>query len=585
MATPLLAYKFNEAASGTAPTAILDSSAGTALNATITYGVSGAWTSIAAGRGLNYGGTATSVSGSLSGTKVQTALAGSTAVTVEWCIDSALSATTYDSYLEIVDGSSTHVISMTINHSQGGLIFSAAEGAFPNDCLIKCTIPTSGVLVIHVVVDSTQATAGNRVKVYVNGSLQSITIVDQIGLNAALDAGFNWSTATLTMGAVGASPLGITYEGYVYASALNSTEVAAHATSIAANNDADPNAGASSPVLGRRKSVTWDDDEPRPPARRRNFPTTPTAAPTPVLLRRSPSAAPPEDPVYYFMGVRGVIPNLGAVPPVLARRSTAALDAWIEDEPARPARRTGPLISGAPPPVAPFLGVRRWLQAALDSWSEAPDAAAPQRRGLASAQPAPPAPPIGAARRFYDLIVRSWEEEAPVLMRRLGLVQSGPTPPPPPPPPSPAPAPGYALLANQTTGDYDPNISLAVLLSVQDATGTPIAQNSFLDVASPFNDYALGTAGLLGPIRIASGRDLRAVKDIVGNARRVGQSNTPEGSMVQYPHLVGAMGLSFQMVGLMDLSGATYANVLSAAQTGGIYRFAPQTWPDLKDGG
>lgn len=434
MATPLLAYKFNEASSGTAPTAILDSSAGTALNATITYGVSGAWTSIAAGRGLNYGGTATSVSGSLSGTKVQTALAGSTAVTVEWCIDSALSATTYDSYLEIVDGSSTHVISMTINHSQGGLIFSAAEGAFPNDCLIKCTIPTSGVLVIHVVVDSTQATAGNRVKVYVNGSLQSITIVDQIGLNAALDAGFTWSTATLTMGAVGAAPLGITYEGFIYASALNSTEVSAHATAIAANNDADPNAAAQVPY--RRPAPLVTVDEEYTPPRRPRVTASGIAPATFVPYRRPPPFQEP-DQQFLFMGMRSATIQSGPGadnPPWGWPRQVLSLFRTTEEDPGRFRRPTVTPSAPAIVPDNPPWGNPRRLLALFrpDEEFQPP----PQFRKVIPGGPAvtPNNPPWGWPRRVQGMYALQYVEPQDQAPRLARVTASGPVPPAPPAP-------------------------------------------------------------------------------------------------------------------------------------------------------
>ena len=400
MATPLLIYKYAEASSGTGPSAILDTSSGTALNATITYGASGQWTSIGAGRGLNFGGTATSVTGSLSGTKVQTALGGATAVTVEWCIDSALSSSTYDSYLEIVDGSSTHVVSMTVNHSQGGLIFSAAEGAFPNDCLIKCTIPTSGVLVIHVVVDSTQATAGNRVKVYVNGSLQSITIVDQIGLNAALDAGFNWSTATLTMGAVGAAPQGVTYEGLIYASALNSTEVAAHATSIAANNDADPNSAAAVTIPFRRRPFdvsSWDDPDPSPPRRRVSPRAMPAAAAVLPFRRFNIDWNQFYEPTLYYQGTRSALVQPGpAAPPGFTRPwLAAAASAWEPEAPPFVRARLFPPPSAAPLATSnPFT--RPWLLTALDTWT--PEYPAPATRlhyprAVSAGPPTPPVPP------------------------------------------------------------------------------------------------------------------------------------------------------------------------------------------------
>jgi hypothetical protein len=247
-ATPLLLYTYS-AGSGTT---IADTSIGTAADVTATPGVSGAWdTSLGANKtGYNFASTATSVSGSLSGTKVQTALAGLQTVTVEMVIDSAQASNTYDGFLKLADGSDTALFGVTINQGQGGLIFSAGEGNFPNDCAIKYAIPTSGVYVLTVVVDSTQATAANRVLVYVNGTVQTPTILDQLGLNVALDSGVNWSTVVLRMGEAGASPQGKNYYTAVYASALASGTVSANATVLASNNDADPNAASSPTFFG-----------------------------------------------------------------------------------------------------------------------------------------------------------------------------------------------------------------------------------------------------------------------------------------------------------------------------------------------
>jgi len=169
-------------------------------------------------------------------------------MTLEIVIDSSLSTATYDSYFQIVDGSSVSIIGLTVNHSQGGVIFSAAEGAFPNDCLLKYAIPTSGVLVLHFAIDSLQATPTNRVLMYVNGSPVSPTIIDQLGLGAVLDATFNWLTGNVTMGAVGASPSGVTYYAALYASTLSPSQVAANAAALAANNDQNPNASATAAV-------------------------------------------------------------------------------------------------------------------------------------------------------------------------------------------------------------------------------------------------------------------------------------------------------------------------------------------------
>src|SRR3569623_980699 len=242
-AAPVLLYTCS-AGSGTT---LADTSTGTALTATITPGASGAWTTAGTNRvGYDFAGTGTSVTATLASTKVNTALAGLQKVTLEVVIDSAASTSTYDSYFVVSDGSSVGLVGIVVNHGAGGLFADAGDGNSPNAGNIRYAIPTSGVLVIHLVVDSTQATAANRFLIYVNGAVVTPTIIDQIGLNVALDTGFNWSTATVKMGESGASARKLYYAA-LYATALTSGQVSANATALAVNNDADPNGAVAVP--------------------------------------------------------------------------------------------------------------------------------------------------------------------------------------------------------------------------------------------------------------------------------------------------------------------------------------------------
>jgi len=400
VATPLLLYLFNE---GTGATAT-DTSSGTALNATITPGASGAWTTAGTNKvGYDFAGTGTGITGSLSGTKVNTALSGGTKITLELVFDSAASTSTYDEFLKITDGSSTGLIGATVNHSQGGLIFSAAEGAFPNDCLLKYAIPTSGVIVLHIVIDSTQASAGNRVLVYVAGSSVSPTIIDTLGLNAALDAAFNWSTSTLVFGEAGASPRKLYYAA-IYASALTSGQVAANATALAANNDADPNGTAASQVPFRRQQWVPQADEEIIPRRRLFVPPPTGAAPSRVPYRRP---QPPQEPApeYLFMGMRSATIQSGAAPPDNPPwgwpRRILALFQPAEDFQPPPQLRKVPTSGPVIVPDNPPWGWPRRVLALVRQEEEAPPLL-PRRRTATIAPPAviPDTPPWGWPRRL-----------------------------------------------------------------------------------------------------------------------------------------------------------------------------------------
>ena len=236
---PIVQWDFREGSGTTAN----DRAPGTAQNVTLTPGASGAWdTSGGANKtGYNFAGTASGITGLLTSTKVQTAFAGATTATLEFAIDSAASTSTYDEYFKLQDGSGNGIIGITVNHSQGGLLMSASEGSSPNDGSLKYAIATSGIIIGHMVVDSTQATAANRVRLYIAGSAVTPTIVNQLGLNAALDQGVNWSTVRANFGEAGALIGGKVRYLCLYGGAGTAAEVAANAANLANNDDADPN--------------------------------------------------------------------------------------------------------------------------------------------------------------------------------------------------------------------------------------------------------------------------------------------------------------------------------------------------------
>ena len=540
MATPLLLYKLDQAASGTTPTNVNDTSAGTALNLPISYGTATAWTSIAAGDGINFDGTGSAVSASLSATKVATALAGATKCTLEFVVNTS-SASNFKAIGGIQSNAFDDICDVSIGGASAQISFNWTGGAVAFDCPL-------GLRHIMVVLDTTQASSTNRILAYIDGSAAAVnslpTPPTYPALNAALDAGFtNWANNRFSLGcltnAAGNPFTGPIYFAAMYAAALTSADAAAHSAALLANNDADPNAGTVAQAPFRRRAMdlsAWDvDDQPAP--RRRVSPVAMPAVATRIPFRRQAvDLSQFYEPTYYWLGLRSALvqtPPAAQAPGFTRPWLATATATWEPEERYLVRSRT------LPPPVAPapvrVPFARRWMATALETW----------------------------------VPVDIW----PVV--HLELPPPVAPTPPIPPPAVPSLMPGWAMRANQTTGTYDPNIALAFLLSVQDSAGNQVATNTFVAINSPFNDYALATAGLLGPVRTASGRDLRLVKDIIGQARRLGASNTPYGSTVQYPHLIGAMGLSFQMVGLMDESGATYANVESAAQTGGVYRYPP----------
>lgn len=134
-------------------------------------------------------------------------------------------------------------------------------------------------------------------------------------------------------------------------------------------------------------------------------------------------------------------------------------------------------------------------------------------------------------------------------------------------------------LANTITGDYDPNIALCANLTCADANGAAVAYNFSATPPTASSNYNFASAGLLAPVRVASGRDCKTTKDELSVPRRQRASHTDDGQAVAYPHMRGSMGLSGQM---SILTG--YASMLTAPLIGSIYRYAPKTYPNLKAG-
>lgn len=245
MATaPVLLHVFNEAASGNGPTLVHDTSSGTAANATIAYGASGAWTAVAAGNGLACAGTGSATTARLDGTKVQTAIQGSLTASVELVIDSALQSSAYGTYWSLYAASSYQILDLTINHAQGGLIWNIQDGAGEGTAVL----PTSGVFVLRFDVDTSQAAGTNRVKVSVNGSPVTVTTNATIAQNTAIDAGASWTAgagAKLGLGQFFNSQFAA---GVIYYAALYVTSPGDNSAALLANNDANPNGGGA--VIG-----------------------------------------------------------------------------------------------------------------------------------------------------------------------------------------------------------------------------------------------------------------------------------------------------------------------------------------------
>jgi hypothetical protein len=256
-ATPILMYALTEASSGTTPTTFGDTSSGTPANLTITYGASGVWTSVGAGNGFFLAGTASALSSSLGTTKVQTAMAGGTAATIQLVVDQ--NSGTGGDLFTLYSSALNPIIDVTLDsgNQEADVVLNNFHGSYGCG---RFALPASGVYVLTVVVDTTLS--GTAVVSCWSGTSSLTTrTFTAITASTALDAGESWTAGSGIRASMGNYPVASSagtekvYFAALYASALISSDVTADATALAANNDADPNAGVSASSAGMSP---WD---------------------------------------------------------------------------------------------------------------------------------------------------------------------------------------------------------------------------------------------------------------------------------------------------------------------------------------
>lgn len=475
MATPLLLYLLNEAASGTTPTTANDTSTGTAANLAITFQSGDGWATIGGGRGVQFFGSFASnlaKTGSLSGTKVQTAITGKTAACLE-----LVATTTANSQglIDLDDAGNNHCFSTYIDSGPTDIAVKAGDGQY------NFTV-AAGLHHWMFAFNSGQP-AGSRIKLAVDGSpVSPSSIANEVTSGIAIDVNMDWSTSYLQINDRDSFFAGETYFWFaaLYASDITGT-AAAHSAALLANNDADPNGAAAVFQPFARRSMMWLWDEPPAVAQRRVMraqsgpsPTVmpawrpkpqgvwdpdselpwraasrpsviqapaPTASFVPFRRAQMPPAA---EPYFLWMGARSAI--AGAVvtpdntPSILARRILEAT-AWAAWE-ILPAAITARLPATIQPVAQVILapaGVARRITDAVIRGLWEPLQVAYQARPLAQVAPAAPgipAFPSGPGQRVnLGTIMLMWESGAPSQWIRW----AGAFVPPPPVPPAPPP--------------------------------------------------------------------------------------------------------------------------------------------------
>lgn len=252
----LAQYLFDEAASGTTPSTVVDSVGSADLS--ITYNSNGAWTSIAAGNGFDFTAAALSATGAIirSAGGVLSGLQSQTEASVTLVID-------FDSIgaggcrgFHFGSTAGAGYFHLTFN-DQYSCVFGwadeddAGNPQYNTAAYSDVNLTASGVKIFHVVVDTTQAVADDRVKIYMDGSL--LTFLDtNIEQNTAIPT--ISSSHYLTVGNDGNNSNG--FDGRIYyfelgSGQLTGSQISNSITALLSDNDtgAYTSADTTAPVL------------------------------------------------------------------------------------------------------------------------------------------------------------------------------------------------------------------------------------------------------------------------------------------------------------------------------------------------
>ncbi len=234
-ATLLARYWMEEASSGQAPTQLLDDQA-SPLNLPITYdGANYSYTVLPTGRGwesttTNNDGRASTL---VNGTKLQTTLDGATATTIEVVLAIDALSTSQSRIFHIGDGSESGYL--TLSSPNATTLFFYALGTTLRGQWNPGFDGTRAVF--HLVYDSAEPTAGDRVRLYKNGVLQASTGGTDPPLNETISIpnGKYFAIANREVGV--RSFDGSIYYAAVYDGALTASEVSTNSTALLASDD------------------------------------------------------------------------------------------------------------------------------------------------------------------------------------------------------------------------------------------------------------------------------------------------------------------------------------------------------------
>ena len=223
-------YLINEASSGQSPTQVLDNRS-SPVDLSITYsGAAPAYTTDATGRGLSFDNALPGyVTGTITGTKIESDIENSDKATFEFVVTATDTTTP-----QFIAGITTTGTSTNLGWFFAGgemyLVTYYVGGASTT----KTATISPGSYVCHYVIDTTESTAADRLKLYVDGSSQILSGGDP-SLNATLDLSTN-----LSLGAFpgGTDPLdGSVFYLSIWEGAMSQSEVTQRVSDLQTSTD------------------------------------------------------------------------------------------------------------------------------------------------------------------------------------------------------------------------------------------------------------------------------------------------------------------------------------------------------------
>jgi hypothetical protein len=230
-------YVLDEAANGTAPATVMDS-ADNPLNLTVHYGIENnmSFTEAPTGRGLRwlFANSSGAASAPIDGTKVYNALQTKTQATIEVVVELQAITGNMSRIFTIAAGSESGrftLASPTTDRVQFRWLDAIVAGDWP------LNFANSGRCVLHVVVDTTDATEANRVRLYFNGTLVQGNTAMPLVQFTTIDIGPGRNLLLGNRDEFIRSFAGALYYAALYDRPLLDAEIVTHAYHLLVNDD------------------------------------------------------------------------------------------------------------------------------------------------------------------------------------------------------------------------------------------------------------------------------------------------------------------------------------------------------------